>query len=87
MTTSEYQLHCQFNSQTGSIERLLRVIRVRGFTVLGMQLEITQAHYHCQLKVTGTRRIENLIHQLQNLVEVVAVGLPESAAPALVKCA
>ncbi|WP_020410135.1 ACT domain-containing protein [Hahella ganghwensis] len=83
--SNSYNLQCQFSTQTGAIERLLRMIRVRGFTVQDLRLEMMDGYYQATFTVTGQRCIANLLSQLDKLIEVVTVSqMPEQA---LEKCA
>ncbi len=80
-----HQLQCQFSTQIGAIERLLRMIRVRGFTVQDLHLEMQGEFYQANLTVAGQRCIHNLICQLEKLIEVMAIR--HVPAQALEKCA
>ncbi|OZG75365.1 hypothetical protein BTA51_02995 [Hahella sp. CCB-MM4] len=80
-----HQLQCQFSTQTGAIERLLRMIRVRGYRVQDLQLEMQGEFYQASFSVAGHRSINNLISQIDKLIEVTAIR--HVAPQALDKCA
>ncbi len=88
-STLEHRLLCQFQAEKGSLERLLRVIRVRGFDVQKMELAIKDGIYHLEILVMGERCIDNLQAHVQKLVEVIGISkLPEvEPVTALERCA
>ncbi|AJQ93673.1 ACT domain-containing protein [Gynuella sunshinyii] len=70
MNPKHHEFHCQISYQTGAIERLLRVIRVRGFVIKQLSLEHVGNHYSLKLTISGQRSPDNLLWQLKKLVEV-----------------
>ena len=69
-------LQCWINSQSGSIERLLRTIRVRGFAIHAMTLQSNDTGYVIEMAVSGRRDLANLAWQLRKLMDVHRVMLP-----------
>ena len=71
----QHQLHCHLDIQTGSLERLLRMIRVRGYCVQSMSLDMQKSAYLINLIVSGERAVDNLLWQLRKLADVHSVEL------------
>ncbi|WLQ13221.1 ACT domain-containing protein [Hahella aquimaris] len=61
---------CQISSQPGALERVMRVVRVRGFQVEDLRLQRLADVYEAQLIVSGSRPPETLLRQLQKLLDV-----------------
>ncbi|WP_428240039.1 ACT domain-containing protein [Gynuella sp.] len=70
MSRKDHEFCCQISFQTGSIERLLRVIRVRGFVIKQLMLETEEHCYSLKLTISGRRSPDNLAWQLKKLVDV-----------------
>ncbi|WP_301099515.1 acetolactate synthase 2 small subunit [Otariodibacter sp.] len=68
-----YQLVIQANRRPETLERLLRVIRHRGFEVTELQSKTTENIIDLDIKVTSTRDIALLTHQLVKLPDVMKV--------------
>ena len=60
---------------TGSLERILRLIRQRGFNISYCQAKQISVEdgMSVTLELSGFRSIENLYHQLNKLIDVVEV--------------
>ncbi|ABC33477.1 Acetolactate synthase (isozyme II), small (regulatory) subunit [Hahella chejuensis KCTC 2396] len=61
---------CKISSQPGALERVMRVVRVRGFQVEDLRLQRLPDGYEAQLTVSGSRPPETLLRQLQKLLDV-----------------
>jgi len=62
-------------NQPAIVERLLRVIRHRGFALHSMQLSSTEQGLEIDFKVESTRAIHLLINQLEKLYDVKQISL------------
>lgn len=71
--TESFTVHCEFESQPGAYERLLRVVRVRGFQILTMTAEDQRGTVSLTLTLWGERGVSNLLDQLRKLQEVCRV--------------
>jgi acetolactate synthase II small subunit len=60
----------------GSLERLLRTTRHRGFEVQSLQVQSsrTPEEYDVTLRLSGSRAVENFRCQLEKLVDVISVS-------------
>ena len=69
---SQPQSRLQFtvHNTPATLERLLRTIRVRGFSVDDMAMKSGAQHIEIELSVSGDRSIQSLINQLNKLVDV-----------------
>lgn len=67
-----HQLQILARSAPGSLERILRTVRVRGFELSGMSLELDEARgrYHLHLRLRGERPLGLLERQLEKLPDV-----------------
>ncbi|MCO7227171.1 acetolactate synthase 2 small subunit [Pleionea sp. CnH1-48] len=65
-------LHIQMDEEHGSLERLLRVTRHRGFNITQMNVSANQEHqgYDITLRVAGERELKLLTRQLDKLMNV-----------------
>ncbi|KAA6209271.1 acetolactate synthase 2 small subunit [Avibacterium paragallinarum] len=66
----QYQLVITANRCPETLERLLRVVRHRGFEVISLHSETQEKTLHLQLKVQSEREVELLINQLVKLPDV-----------------
>ncbi|XTZ38450.1 acetolactate synthase 2 small subunit [Salmonella enterica] len=75
----QYQvaIEARFNPET--LERVLRVVRHRGFQVCSMNMETTSdaQHINIQLTVASLRPVELLFSQLSKLVDVARVDIQQ----------
>lgn len=69
----EYQLTLQAQWRPEVLERILRVVRHRGFRVLQMQMTSGASDIQLALAVAGERPIETLCNQLSKLFDVINV--------------
>ncbi|MCI7479569.1 acetolactate synthase 2 small subunit [[Pasteurella] aerogenes] len=69
----QYQFVIRANKRPETLERLLRVIRHRGFEVLSLQAENDGAEIRLNLRVQSEREIALLHHQLIKLPDVITL--------------
>ncbi|MGX3066705.1 acetolactate synthase 2 small subunit [Ursidibacter arcticus] len=69
-----YDLTIQANKRPETLERLLRVIRHRGFEVIALQTQTENNTIELNVKVQSERAIELLLNQLVKLPDVVSLG-------------
>ena len=67
-----HQLQIIARATPGALERILRTLRVRGFELhhLAVELDAAAQRYRLQLRVEGARALSMLERQLEKLVEV-----------------
>ncbi len=68
-----YSLTLKAHKRPETVERLLRVIRHRGFEITHINAESHAHEWHLALKVQSTRDIHLLTHQLAKLPDIIAV--------------
>ena len=68
-------LHCRMEAEAAGLERLCRVVRVRGFRIASMAVESSGGHFDIALTLEGTRPIAMLQSQLLKLHTVAEVIL------------
>ncbi|MGX2967594.1 acetolactate synthase 2 small subunit [Ursidibacter sp. B-7004-1] len=68
-----YDLTIQANKRPETLERLLRVIRHRGFEVIALQTQTENNTIELNVKVQSERAIELLLNQLVKLPDVVSL--------------
>lgn len=70
-------IEMMISQQTGSLERILRVVRHRGFQIDAMQLSsaIESSQRILSMQVRGERNIERLTAQLNKLWDVHSLTL------------
>lgn len=78
-TTPTIALKLCLSTEAGSMERLLRVIRVRGFEIVDMRLQLDATAYDLELSIRGQRDPQNLCEQLRKLPVVSCLTWPEAA--------
>ena len=74
-TSNRHILHCRMQSEPAGLERLCRVVRIRGFRIAGMSVECTGEHFDIALTLEGSRPISMLQSQLLKLHTVGEVVL------------
>lgn len=65
-----YQLELTLSQQPEVLERVLRVVRHRGFTVTKMDMQLTGETAQLQMYVESERTIELLTNQIDKLYDV-----------------
>ncbi|QIM62533.1 acetolactate synthase [Pasteurellaceae bacterium Orientalotternb1] len=68
-----YHLTIQANQRPETLERLLRVIRHRGFTVVQLNAESNGSVISLHTQVQSERELPLLVHQLVKLPDVIEV--------------
>lgn len=69
-----YDLTIQANKRPETLERLLRVIRHRGFEVIELQTKTENNTIELNVKVQSERAIELLLNQLVKLPDMVSLA-------------
>ncbi|WP_373099222.1 MULTISPECIES: acetolactate synthase 2 small subunit [Pasteurellaceae] len=67
----QYQLTIKAGRRPETLERLLRVMRHRGFEVIGLQTETRQSEIRLQVRLQSERPVELLFNQLAKLPDVI----------------
>lgn len=67
---NEYQFELTANHRPEVLERILRVIRHRGFTVTEMQMTLEEGKVRLKIKVKSDRTLSLLVNQLVKLPDV-----------------
>ncbi|KDB47144.1 acetolactate synthase 2 small subunit [Glaesserella parasuis] len=70
----QYQFVIKANKRPETLERLLRVIRHRGFEVLSLNAENNGSEITLNITVQSERAVELLFNQLVKLPDVVAIS-------------
>ena len=55
------------------LERVLRVIRLRGFTVTNMEMALVETQVQLKITVKSDRTFDLLVNQLEKLPDVVEI--------------
>lgn len=66
-------VHCRMQAEEAAMERLLQVVRIRGFQLRGLQLERDEDGYRIALTLAGERPIDFLLPQLRKLHSIRSV--------------
>jgi len=79
--TMMHTITITLDAQSASLQRLLGVIRRRGFDVLRLDISrtCTDGEFQGRLRLRGTRSIESLIRHITNIEEVQQVALIPAA--------
>lgn len=70
----QYQFVIKANKRPETLERLLRVIRHRGFEVLSLNVENNGSEITLNVTVQSERAMELLLNQLVKLPDVVTIS-------------
>ncbi|EQA05256.1 acetolactate synthase 2 small subunit [Glaesserella parasuis] len=70
----QYQFVIKANKRPETLERLLRVIRHRGFEVLSLNAENNGSEITLNITVQSERAVELLFNQLVKLPDVVTIS-------------
>ncbi|QNS16014.1 acetolactate synthase 2 small subunit [Mannheimia bovis] len=70
----QYQLSIKANKRPETLERILRVIRHRGFEVKSLKVEANNATFELELTLVSQRQISLLTHQLEKLFDVIEIN-------------
>ncbi|MGY4676637.1 acetolactate synthase 2 small subunit [Pasteurella sp. P03HT] len=69
-----YQFRLEANQRPETLERILRVIRHRGFYVVAMQVQTKQNNLYCDMTVQSEREFSLLINQLSKMYDVLTIN-------------
>jgi len=73
--TQQYIINCRMSPEAAALERLCRVVRVRGFRISRMAMESTEEFLDIALTLEGSRPVAMLQSQLEKLHTVAGVEL------------
>jgi acetolactate synthase regulatory subunit len=65
-----HHIECEAQNTPVTVERIFRIIRVRGFTLHKMELTIRKGKLNIQMVVSGVRPIESLVKLLDKVEDV-----------------
>lgn len=71
---NEYQIELTVRHRPEVLERILRVVRHRGFTVTQMAMELVEQKVRLKITVKSDRTLELLVNQLVKLPDVDSVN-------------
>lgn len=63
-------IQCNVKNTPAILERLLRTIRVRGFTLGNLEMKVNNQDMDIRINLMGERNLNMLINQLEKLVDV-----------------
>lgn len=69
-----YDLTVKATKRPETLERILRVVRHRGFEVLTLNLNSLDTEFELKLSVQSSRTIGLLTHQLNKLIDVTQIS-------------
>ena len=64
------QIRCTLRNSPEALERVLRVIRVRGFQLLHLEMRQDLEQMQLYLNVRSERHSDNLVKQLRKLIDI-----------------
>ncbi|MDD0823926.1 acetolactate synthase 2 small subunit [Mannheimia sp. AT1] len=70
----QYSLTIKANKRPETLERILRVIRHRGFNVISLNVESNDTTFHLHFVLESPREIELLTHQLEKLFDIIEIN-------------
>ena len=73
----EYQLTLQAQWRPEVLERILRVVRHRGFRLVQLEMNSSETQIELAFKAAGERPIENLVSQLDKLFDVQQIDVQQ----------
>lgn len=77
---TEHQLAVQARFRPETVERILRVVRHRGFRLLAMHVQTQNDNLNIELTVASLRPVELLFSQLIRLADVIDIEMQQLAA-------
>jgi len=78
----QFSLKLEVNQQHESLERVLRVVRHRGFTLIQCQVFTDACGFFLHMTVSGSRTREFLVKQLRKLICVIGCEVADVGARA-----
>lgn len=70
----EYQLTITANKRPETLERILRVIRHRGFEVKNLNVESTDSTFNLNFTLSSKRQLSLLTHQLEKVFDIIEIN-------------
>ena len=70
---NEYKLELVARHRPEVLERILRVVRHRGFTVTTMEMTLIETQVRLKITVKSDRTLDLLVSQLEKLPDIVTV--------------
>ena len=70
----EHQIELTAQHRPEVLERILRVVRHRGFTVTQMDMQLIDHNVQLQITVKSDRTLDLLVSQLEKLPDVVTIN-------------
>ncbi|MFD0965707.1 acetolactate synthase 2 small subunit [Seminibacterium arietis] len=67
----QYELSMIFNKRPETLERILRVVRHRGYDVIDLKSKTDENQIDLQLRIQSKRAVELLVNQLIKLPDMV----------------
>ena len=64
------EIHCTLHNHPETLERVLQVIRIRGFQLQHLEAQQQNRKLLLNLSVTSERPLDNLVQQLRKLVDM-----------------
>ncbi|OOF55567.1 acetolactate synthase 2 small subunit [Rodentibacter myodis] len=71
---NEYQIKLTARHRPEVLERILRVVRHRGFTVTAMEMELIEQKVRLKITVKSDRTLDLLVNQLVKLPDVLTIN-------------
>ncbi|MAA66981.1 MAG: acetolactate synthase [Alteromonadaceae bacterium] len=72
-----HRMQCRMDAEPAALERLCQVVRIRGFTIEKMQVQMGRGVLDIELTVKGERAVQMLASQLEKLQTVTGLTLGE----------
>ncbi|MBN6070084.1 acetolactate synthase 2 small subunit [Aggregatibacter actinomycetemcomitans] len=69
----EHQIELTARHRPGVLERILRVVRHRGFTATKMDMQLTDGKVRLKFTVKSDRTLDLLVSQLEKLPDVMEI--------------
>ena len=70
---NQYTFELTVQHRPEVLERVLRVIRLRGFTVTNMEMALVETQVPLKITVKSDRTFDLLVNQLANLPDVIEI--------------
>ena len=70
---NQYTFELTAQHRTHVLERVLRVIRLRGFTVTNMDMTLVESQVQLKITVKSDRTFDLLVNQLAKLPDVIEI--------------
>ena len=70
---NEYKFELTARHRPEVLERILRVVRHRGFTVTAMEMALVESEVRLKISVKSDRTLDLLVNQLVKLPDVVEI--------------